>query len=497
MSIQLRQDIEVIVHDDITEIADRATGLVINLDGRHSPPFDPGNAELWDTLRALAFLEEGLSPSEVRERQRAHREQALALTQQERFRALVGFAVEHVPHYRERAAQYAPGLSEVPEITRLPMLRKSDIRARFPRGLVADGIDIARGLEDKSLALVATSGTTDERLQVVSDTTLDSLPPQYEELWGLALGDETPRTAVFTSPTCVDAECHLGKSSYEERLRGGYTLFLNSSDDLFAIGRDRIQNIAEELHRFKPDFLWINPVYAHWLGRRCRELDIALPKVKLLISTYQYLSVLQRRALAEIFSAPVFSYYAATELAGCRAGIECSRGRLHVRGDQALIETVDAQGRSTDGRLGALAISTLEGRVLPLIRYLVGDLGRWTGETCDCAAADWPCFELHGRAKDLLRLEDRWITTRQVDDAIGDAPGLDFYKCVQTGASELRVEAIPALGAELRMGDIEERLRSRLGFAIVRSKIVKRLDPEPSLKYRLTQSRVHPPVEFV
>ncbi|MBK7861036.1 MAG: phenylacetate--CoA ligase family protein [Archangiaceae bacterium] len=491
--IALRKSVEVIPRGGAqSELVDHDTGLTLTVEG-FSLDGDSAAA-----LRALGLLEEeGLSLAEVRERQRPVRLEALASQRLEQWRELIAFAAAKVPFYRERSAQYdADALETLDDVAALPLMRKADVRANFPGGLVAEGIDVGKGIEGGNLELAGSSGTTEERLQVVSDLELTSMPDDFEALWHLPETDATPRTAVLTSPTCMGTQCHLGLAPYENRLRQQYTLFLNSTPDLFTTPKSTLENVAEELGRFGADMLLVNPVYLHWFARRCRELNVALPRPRIVLSCYQYLTRFSRRAITELLGVPVYDYYGSTDLGGARTAVECDRGRLHVREDHVSVEVLGKDGPKAPGELGALAVTALANRVMPLVRYLVGDVGKLVEKSCDCLLSDWACLELHGRSKDMLQLNGGWVTTRMVDDALSKVSGIDFYRVDQTGASELRVQAVPSLERSFDPREVEGTLREALKVGTVRVDTVKRLEPEPSLKYRLTECKVAQPPEL-
>jgi phenylacetate-CoA ligase len=487
----LRKNVEIVARGAETEIVDHGTGLTLTVEGFSL------SGDGVEALSALGLIEEGLSLDEIRARQRPVRRGPLEAQRLRHWRELLEFVVKQVPFYRARAGRYdASTISSLEDIACLPLMRKADVRANFPQGLVAEGVDVAAGLVTGSLELAGSSGTTEERLQVVSDMEITSMPDDFEALWHLPETDATPRTAVLTSPTCMGTQCHLGQAPYENRVRGEFTLFLNSTVDLFSTPKSTFENVADELRRFAPDLLFVNPVYLHWFARRARELSIELPRPKIILSCYQYLSKVQRRALSEMFGVPVYDFYASTDLAGARIAVECDRGRLHVREDHVFVEVQGAQGPKPRGELGALAVTALVNRVMPLVRYLVGDVGRLIESDCGCVISDWDCLELHGRSKDLLRLDERWVTTREVDDVISAVQGIDFYRCDQTGPSTLRVQAVASAGQAFSAEEISVRLKAGLGVEQVRVDKVTRLDPEPSLKYRLTECQVAKPPEL-
>jgi phenylacetate-CoA ligase len=399
-------------------------------------------------------------------------------------RELLTFVRQHVPYFRERQ-EYAV---EPERFHQLPLMRKAELRVHFPKGLVSDQVDVAQALEAGWLETLTTSGTTSERVSVLSDRRLPFYPPGFRELWGLSDFFAWTLIAVLTTPACMGSFCHLAKASYEERLVG-QQLFLPAPSDLFSLSADQTRAILEEMHQHQPQLLFVNPFYLHWLGRRALELGLALPRIPLVLSCYQYLSRLQRRGIQALWGTRPFSLYSATDLGGCETAYECAQGQLHVWEEQTLVEVVDSQGLCPEGTLGALALTAVSNRVMPVLRYLIGDVGRLEHAACDCPLSGWPRLEIHGRMKDLMHFNGRWVTTRQVDEALGAVGGIDFYQATQTEADALLVQVIPALGATVPEALLMEALGDALGVSKVRVQKVGRLEPEPSLKFRLTGSR--------
>jgi phenylacetate-coenzyme A ligase PaaK-like adenylate-forming protein len=477
------------------ELHDRRTDLRLAFDDVPAPRGPEVEGELRDLCDELGLLDAGLTEREVRGRQSRFQASRAWDDRLERLRALLSFVVQKVPYYRERGAAYDGGGLDGPEALRaLPIMRKADVRAAFTR-LCPDDLDVPAEVARGRLELVSTSGTTDERLQALSDATLVRVPQDYDAVFGIAARDDVPRTAVLTSVTCLAQGCTLGPDDPSKRLVHDYTLYLPTVRDPFALDRDDVQRIADEMAAFDAAFLFVNPVYAHLLGRRAAELGIALPRVALVISCYQYLSEVQRRALARYFDAPVRNLYAATELGGCQVGLECLRGRLHVREDHCLVEAIAGDGPAGSGQVGALVVTTLASTTMPLVRYAVGDLGALLDEDppCDCPLAAWPALRFHGRERDALFVGGRFYTTRDVDAIVGAEPGLDFYCCRQVGEAELVVEVVPAAGQPFRPEALVERLRAAIPGAKVTARPQRRLEPAPSLKYPLTAREVAAP----
>jgi phenylacetate-CoA ligase len=475
------------------EIHDRRTDLRLAFEEGPVPSRTALEGELLSLCDELGLLDDGSNELEVRRRQRRFGETQAWEERLERLRTLLRFAIDKVPHYRERRSEYEPDrVTNREALEKLPLLRKADVRTAFMR-LVPDNLDVKAETERGRLELVSTSGTTDERLQTFSDATLVRVPSNYDAVFGIARLPGVPRTAVFTSVTCLAQGCTLSSDAPSARLVHGYTLYLPAVRDPFALDGDAVRVIADEMARFEPAFLFVNPVYAHLLGRRAAELGVALPPVHLLISCYQYATEIQRRALERYFAAPVRNLYAATELGGCQIGLECHRGHLHLREDHCLVECLTPSGPAAAGEVGALVVTTLASTTMPLVRYLVGDLAEPEEETCDCPLSDWPSIRFHGRERDALYLGSRFVTTRQLDSIVGLEPGVDFYCCRQTGESSLVLEIVPSLDATFSPVSLAERLESTLGGAAVQVRVQRRLEPAPSLKYSPTAREIPAP----
>lgn len=488
----LRQGVSLKHYPDVLVLCDEDIDLTIEIDlgdcGGSGPqvftgdplrlsvnPESPCASEVVDILKRAALAEEGLSPREIRRRQ-----SIFQLLQ------LMDFVLSEVPYYQSRSAYASVPVTSVADLQAFPILTRADLRANLLE-LIPRDLRLSHSAGAEGLTLLSTSGSTDERLQALAGNEVATVPEAYARVWTGTEATAPVKTAILTTPRCSGTVCHLGQASFEERIADN-TLSLNSSEDFFSIDRRYVEQAAEELHRFAPEILLVNPVYLHWFARKAREMDIPLPSVKWLTYSYQYCSQLQKRALEAMFRVPLLSWYACTEAAAV-VGQECLQGRLHVRAEQCLVETIRNGVLAQPGELGALLITTTAARTTPLIRYQIGDVGSLVDEPCGCLLNGCPCLTLHGRAKDMLCGLDRWITTRQFDVAISDTSDLDFYACTQTDAETLRLEVIPALGQEAtfdRTG-LAHKLSCRLGFAKVDVRVVTRLDPIPSsLKYAQT-----------
>lgn len=468
------------------ELEDRRTGFHLSCESETALFSEDGAAtnEFLSMLRELGFLDD--KPAEaLRACQRPFRLHLQEELRDEALRDFLLFAKNDVQFYERDPRYDIEPIQRVADLGHLPVLTKKDLRENFD-ALLARSADISGGLSSGKYRIARTSGTTDERIQVISDLTVDQVPPDYERVWALSLDGRTPKTAILTSPLCSATECHLGRLPLEKRIHNDIVLNLNSTEDLFGAPEALTRNIVEELWSFRPEIMFVNPFYLMWFGREAQRLNLELPKVELILSSYQFMSKIHKRALAAIFDAPVYNSYSATELAGCMLGVECKNGRWHVYENHSVIEIADGSGETEPPDIGAVIATVVAGRTMPLIRYDTGDLARFIDVDCDCALSDWRCFEFHGRQKDVLRFGGKAFTTRKVDDLISSVGNIDFYRCLQDGETSLSVDVIPTPGMTTDRQEVEDCLRSGLPVNRVTVRQVSRFNPEPSMKFRLT-----------
>jgi phenylacetate-coenzyme A ligase PaaK-like adenylate-forming protein len=494
-AVTLRSVVAVGEESGVLTFTDQDIGLTIDLEveGAESLFTGPDRrridtratyaADVIAVLSAAGMLEEKLSASDLRRRQTLFQ-----------LNQMLDFVREEIPYYQS-PAYGGPMLESLQEIAQFPLFSKTELRAHLLE-LVPRHLDVGSEMAKGEITLGSSSGSTGERLQAFVGKEVGQSPALYDQVWFGSRRDRRSRMAVLTTPICSPTVCHLGRASFEERLTDeGTALILNSSEDLFSVDRRRVEQFATELDRFRPDLFMFNPVYLHWFARRAREWGIALPPVGLLISCYQYRSRAQTRGLHQHFPGPIYDWYGCTE-ASAGAGQECPQGRLHVRAEQCLVEVVKEGQVVAPGTMGSLALTTIAARTMPLVRYLVGDIGVVDESPCDCLLDGCPSIVLHGRGKDMMYLDDRWVTTRQFDDVIGETKDLDFYACRQPDERSLLVQVVPALGQEATFAkrELADKLSSTFRVPRVTIEVVRRLDPLPgSLKFGLTACQYREP----
>ena len=129
------------------------------------------------------------------------------------------------------------------------------------------------------------------------------------------------------------------------------------------------------------------------LCRLAEEHGIAL-RPRVAFATFEQLLEPTRRHLEDALRCRVVSLYSASELGIC--GWECSERRIHFVG--VLPEVLRPDDAPCEpGEVGRLVLTSLKSRVMPLIRYEVGDLAVPPSGPCRCGRSTPYVERLEGR----------------------------------------------------------------------------------------------------
>jgi phenylacetate-CoA ligase len=366
----------------------------------------------------------------------------------------------------------------------LPYITKQEIKQDFPHNFLRAGDTLDELIAQKRIEIEHTAGTTDNR----ADLILEYGWWARQEQWALSLNShvaqvlrENPEAhrVTISSPACNGDITYNGTPSAKRRTLGN-TRVLSLSRFPFLLSTADLDRMIEEALQWDPVFLDTDPVYAVVFALHCERRGVKFPKLKFILTSYEYTSVLHKRILERAFGVPVYNLYGSTETG--HLIMERADGHMVASKPIALLNVINEDERG----IGELVVSTLTNDYMPLLNYRIGDLverGSLTAETGETLTT----YKLHGRNPDTIKSPDgRRITTRDIDQCFVGVEGIAHYRLTETSPGVFVLSYIsesnadPAAALTTAAQKIEALLRPATPIT---TKNVNYLLPEPSGKF--------------
>ena len=400
------------------------------------------------------------------------------------------------PELMREAAQLArvekllPRWREVPlyqaalrkDFSGLPLIGKRELRENFPNNFLRAGQNLDTLLENKTVELEHTSGSSEERTAVLFGCGWWN-EQEARVLWlnkfVAQVLDQNPRArrATLVPPVCNGLVCFSNFTSKTARTVDS-TLFVNQARIPFLLTEAEFARMADEILEWSPVFLDLDPVHGAWFALYCERSGIKFPSVKFILCSYEFVSVVHRKILQRVFGVPVFNFYGSTETGHLLMENEC--GKMKASLENVFYEVVEPDERG----VGDLVVTTLTNDYMPLVRYRIGDLA----ERCEQPYAT--NYLVHGRARDALRCRaGRRVTTLEIDRCFREVNGISHYLLRQNEAGDCDLQFIPdrEVPSAEELESVTEQIENLLQLEnrIVVS-AVEKLPPLTSGKFRLT-----------
>ncbi len=174
-----------------------------------------------------------------------------------------------------------------------------------------------------------------------------------------------------------------------------------------------------------------------------------------------------KRWIADTWQVRVVEIYGSNET--MLLGIGCPEGRLHLATDLFEAELLDPVTTApvADGQPGIMTVTSLVHEVMPLVRYVTGDLVQIDQRPCACGRAT-PTAQVLGRAAEIAIIAGRQITPAALVDAcyefISAVGARVFFVVVLKRGIELMVETPSPRPATTALEEV--RLAETLGVPV-------------------------------
>jgi phenylacetate-CoA ligase len=172
-----------------------------------------------------------------------------------------------------------------------------------------------------------------------------------------------------------------------------------------------------------------------------------------------------REKIESAFQATIFDSYGMTEYCGLIQ--QCEKGEMHLAPEYGFLEILDQDNAPVTGdEEGYFVWTGFLNRAMPLLRYRIGDRGRWKfGPRCQCGRAFPRVTPTITRESEILHCADgRIFSPRALNQYLKGATSLRFCQLVHDRSERVIVRAVAGSDrAAQEMMKIREELQHLLG----------------------------------
>jgi phenylacetate-CoA ligase len=308
---------------------------------------------------------------------------------------LIHYSYQNIPYYRtlfDSIGIRPQNIKGSNDLQCLPLLTK--------RIILDNEISLVNPKSKQKLYMRKTSGSTGLTLHFKKEAAAlamnDAIMYRCYDWYGIDIGDKQVRFwgVPVISPAKLREEL---KDFILNRIR----------ISAFDISENSCLKQYRKIMKFKPAYFYgyTTAIYGFCLFAEKMGLDLNRLNLKAVICTAEKMYPHHRDLFNRIFNCPVVDEYGSSE--NGIIAFQCREGNMHVMSDHLCVEFLDDRDeRVNPGELGKIVITDLGAYEMPLIRYEIGDVGRYSDKQCICGV-DLPIMDIvEGRKEDFIRTRD-------------------------------------------------------------------------------------------
>ncbi|HLO69936.1 MAG TPA: hypothetical protein VK167_03655 [Flavipsychrobacter sp.] len=300
-----------------------------------------------------------------------------------------------VPYYRDKWT--AAGITEdqlklftLSDINLLPYLSKDDLRKYCKTTLLSDN-------RESGGSYFESSGTTGTPTSILfSDAMHQRWSAAYEARVRNWAGVDNNMSRGMIGGRRVLPAANARPPYYRYNYFEKQIYF-----SAYHISPATIQNYADALNKYKPDYMVGYAMSNYFLARFIKEAGIHVTQMKAVITSSEKLTPEMREVMEDVYCCKTYDGWSGVEACGLVS--ECEHRGLHISPDVGLIEILNENGEPAKlGEYGEVVCTGFLNYDQPLIRYKIGDYMRVSDKQCSCGRQMPLVEEITGRIEDAI-----------------------------------------------------------------------------------------------
>lgn len=399
---------------------------------------------------------------------------------------MVAYAYRETAHYRavfDEWGVHPKDIKDERDIKKLPILSKDPVRNEQTSF-------IASAYRNKRLSSFKTGGSTGVPVEVLKDPyaveLINATALRVFRWTGWKIGDAVGM--IWGNPPTL--------TTAKEKLRDlliGPEVYL----DTMSLTEASMSDFVALWKRAKPTLLRGHSHSIYIFASFCRANDITSVRPKAIISSSMMLLPTERRVIEAAFDCKVTDLYGCEEVGLIACECEVHNG-MHIDMENNYVELVDSTGNDVaPGEDGAVVVTNLISKAMPLIRYKMGDVASLAQRSCSCGRTLPMMNNISGRVADFLVRRDGSVVAgvSLVERTLTKFPGIAQMQIIQENLDTvvLRLVRDIGYGEETEQGLIAEFKNSVGAQNEIRIEFVDTIPQEKSGKFRFAISKVSNP----
>ncbi len=401
--------------------------------------------------------------------------------------SLIYHAHASIAFYRkrfERSGVKPENVRTLSDLRRIPILTREQVHSHFNQ------LHAPRELSNK-VRLGHTSGTTGSPLGFYWDREVEwwntVVYTRHRDWLGVRRGE---RYASILGRMVVPRR--QARPPYWRLNRASNQLIFSA----FHLHEANLPEYVTALRDFRPVMLEAYPSTAFVLARFLVASGEQIP-LRAVHCSSETLLPLQRETIEKAFDCSVFDYYGCAERVIAAGECEEHNG-LHVFEPYGITEILDADGEPCPpGVHGRLVLTGLHNRLMPLIRYEIGDTSAFVAGDCPCGRSWRRIDPITTKAEDIVVTPDgRFISSSVLTHPFKPMDNIAASQIVQESPDRIVVRIVRRPGytdddSKKLLGGLQARVGGDIAIDL---EFVDEIPRGKSGKFRWVVSNV--PLEF-
>jgi len=250
----------------------------------------------------------------------------------------------------------------------------------------------------------------------------------------------------------------------------------------------------DSMLRVDPHLLIGFPSVLLLIGREMQKRNGKQLRPRWLFTVAEVLTNQYRDALTEQWGVAPIDVYGSNETG--HIAFQCSqRSGYHINVDSVHVEVVANDKPVKIGGRGEIVVTNFDLRVMPIVRYRVGDVVQLLPKKCSCSCQFPLLGEIAGRSDGfIVGSGGKLFSALEVSFLLHTLKGILHYRILQPDANKIIVEWVPRDSNVDVSGDIESALKPSMGdWVNIEIKKVAEIPREKSGKIRSVISSLPSP----